>query len=149
MIREVFSQTGANSRVLETDGADMVAREHDCWFSAEHAAKDSGIAQALAKAKGLHLPLNDATQAQYARMAREGLGELDKSGIAELTFPWPARSPLNPFQTQILYEQNRSHNQLRHRRSPWRSPHAPLLAKGVSRRCGQASRRIPGLRRWL
>lgn len=87
MIREVFSQTGANSRVLETDGADMVAREHDCWFSAEHAAKDSGIAQALAQGKGLHLPLNDATQAQYARMAREGLAELDKSGIAELTFP--------------------------------------------------------------
>jgi 3-hydroxyisobutyrate dehydrogenase len=87
MIREVFSQTGANSRVLETDGADMVAREHDCWFSAEHAAKDSGIAQAIAKSKGLHLPLNEATQAQYARMTREGLGELDKSGIAELTFP--------------------------------------------------------------
>jgi len=87
MIREVFSQTGANSRVLETDGADMVEREHDCWFSAEHAAKDSGIAQSLAKAKGLHLPLNDATQAQYARMAKEGLGDLDKSGIAELTFP--------------------------------------------------------------
>lgn len=87
MIREVFSQTGANSRVLETDGADMVAREHDCWFSAEHAAKDSGIAQAIAKSKGLHLPLNEATQVQYARMTREGLGELDKSGIAELTFP--------------------------------------------------------------
>jgi 3-hydroxyisobutyrate dehydrogenase len=87
MIREVFSQTGANSRVLETDGADMVAREHDCWFSAEHAAKDSGIALALAQSKSLHLPLNEATQFQYARMAREGLGELDKSGIAELTFP--------------------------------------------------------------
>lgn len=87
MIREVFSQTGANSRVLETDGADMVAREHDCWFSAEHAAKDSGIALALAQSKSLHLPLNEATQSQYARMAREGLGELDKSGIAELTFP--------------------------------------------------------------
>jgi 3-hydroxyisobutyrate dehydrogenase len=87
MIREVFSQTGANSRVLETDGGDMVEREHDCWFSAEHAAKDSGIAQDLAKAKGLHLPLNDATQAQYARMTAEGLGGLDKSGIAELTFP--------------------------------------------------------------
>jgi len=87
MIREVFSQTGANSRVLETDAGDMVAREHDCWFSAEHAAKDSGIAQSLARAKGLHLPLNDATQAQYQRMTDEGLGGLDKSGIAELTFP--------------------------------------------------------------
>lgn len=86
MIREVFSQTGANSRVLETDSADMVAREHDCWFSAEHAAKDSGIAAALAVDAGLNLPLNDAARAQYDRMVLLGLGGLDKSGIAELTF---------------------------------------------------------------
>ncbi len=86
MIREVFSQTGANSRVLETDSADMVAREHDCWFSAEHAAKDSGIAAEVAKTVGLHLPLNDATKAQYDKMVARGLGGLDKSGIAELTF---------------------------------------------------------------
>ncbi len=87
MICEIFSQTGANSRVLETDAGDMIAREHDCWFSAEHAAKDSGIAQALAKEAGLKLPVNDATKAQYDRMTVEGLGGLDKSGIAELTFP--------------------------------------------------------------
>jgi len=86
MIREVFSQTGANSRVLETDGGDMCAREHDCWFSADHAAKDSGIAQAVAREVGLNLPLNDATTAQYQKMVTLGLGELDKSGIAELTF---------------------------------------------------------------
>lgn len=87
MIREVFSQTGANSRVLETDAADMVDREHDCWFSAEHAAKDSGIAAGLAKLVKLALPLNDATKAQYDRMVELGIGGLDKSGIAELTFP--------------------------------------------------------------
>ncbi len=86
MIREVFSQTGANSRVLETDGGDMVAREHDCWFSAEHAAKDSGIAADVAKTVGLNLPLNNATKAQYEKMVTLGLGGLDKSGIAELTF---------------------------------------------------------------
>jgi 3-hydroxyisobutyrate dehydrogenase len=86
MIREVFSQTGANSRVLETDGGDMCAREHDCWFSADHAAKDSGIAQTVARELGLTLPLNDATTAQYQKMVSLGLGELDKSGIAELTF---------------------------------------------------------------
>jgi 3-hydroxyisobutyrate dehydrogenase len=86
MIREVFSQTGANSRVLETDSADMVAREHDCWFSAEHAEKDSGIAVALAEEAGLSLPLNSATRAQYRRMMDLGLGGLDKSGVAELTF---------------------------------------------------------------
>jgi 3-hydroxyisobutyrate dehydrogenase len=86
MIREVFSQTGANSRVLETDGADMADRSHDCWFSAEHAAKDSGIAADLAKTVSLHLPLNDATKSQYDKMVTLGLGDLDKSGIAELTF---------------------------------------------------------------
>lgn len=86
LIREVFSQTGANSRVLETDGADMAERSHDCWFSAEHAAKDSGIAGLLAKEVGLDLPLNTATEAQYQKMVKLGLGGLDKSGIAELTF---------------------------------------------------------------
>lgn len=86
LVREVFSQTGANSRVLETDGEDMALRSHDCWFSAAHAAKDSGIAVSLAQEVGLNLPLNQATQAQYAKMAELGLGELDKSGIAELTF---------------------------------------------------------------
>lgn len=86
MIREIFSQTGANSRVLETDGADMADRAHDCWFSAEHAAKDSGIATRLAKEAGLNLPLNEATEKQYQKMVQLGLGGLDKSGIAELTF---------------------------------------------------------------
>jgi 3-hydroxyisobutyrate dehydrogenase len=86
MLREVFSQTGANSRVLQTDGEDMQNREHSCFFSAAHAAKDSGIALNLGKAQGLNLPLAAATKRQFDRMAREGLGELDKSGIAELTF---------------------------------------------------------------
>ena len=86
MLREVFSQTGANSRVLQTDGEDMQNREHSCFFSGAHAAKDSGIALSLAKEKGLNLPLAAATKKQYDRMVKEGLGELDKSGIAELTF---------------------------------------------------------------
>ena len=86
MLREVFSQTGANSRVLQTDGEDMQNREHSCFFSAAHAAKDSGIALKLSKQAGLNLPLAAATWKQYARMVKEGLGELDKSGIAELTF---------------------------------------------------------------
>lgn len=86
MLREVFSQTGANSRVLVTDGEDMQNREHSCYFSASHAAKDSGIALNLAKKQKLDLPLAAATKKQYDRMAKLGLGELDKSGIAELTF---------------------------------------------------------------
>ncbi len=87
MIREVFSQTGAASRVLVTDGEDMQNRDHACFFSASHAAKDSGIALLLSRESGLDLPLAAATKQQFDKMTALGLGELDKSGIAELTFP--------------------------------------------------------------
>ena len=87
MLREVFAETGAASRVLQTDGEDMQNRSHDVFFSAAHAAKDSGIALTLGKEHGLNLPLAAASKAQYDRMVEKGLGELDKSGVAELTFP--------------------------------------------------------------
>lgn len=93
MLCEIFSRTGANSRVLETDGEDMLRRDHDCYFSAAHAAKDSGIANALGRELGLTLPLSSATEAQYNRLSELGLGELDKSGVAELTFPGRAGNP--------------------------------------------------------
>ncbi|MEN9676454.1 MAG: hypothetical protein RIS76_2350 [Verrucomicrobiota bacterium] len=86
MLLEVFSQTGANSRVLATDGEDMVNRDHSCFFSAAHAAKDSGIALALARKARLKTPLAIAAWEQFSRMEALGLGGLDKSGVAELTF---------------------------------------------------------------
>lgn len=86
MVCDVFSQTGANSRVLETDAEDMIARDHEAWFTAEHAAKDSGIAADIAKEVGINLPLNDATCAQFNKLVTDGKGDLDKSGVAELTF---------------------------------------------------------------
>jgi 3-hydroxyisobutyrate dehydrogenase len=86
MLREVFSETGAASRVLQTDGEDMQNRQHSVFFSAAHAAKDSGIALDLARELGLDLPLARATKQQYDMMVAEGLAELDKSGVAELTF---------------------------------------------------------------
>jgi len=87
MLREVFSQTGAASRVLETDGPDMQNRDHACYFSAEHAAKDSGIALQLAQAHDLNLPLAEAAFLQYCRLVDIGKGEWDKSAVSELTFP--------------------------------------------------------------
>ena len=86
MLREVFAQTGAASRVLETDGSDMVSREHECYFSVEHAKKDCNIALKLAQSKGISLPLAKATLAQYKKLAKLGKGNLDKSAISELTF---------------------------------------------------------------
>lgn len=86
MLCDIFSQTGANSRVLETDAEDMIIRDHDCYFSASHAAKDSGIALGLAAKAGINAPLAQATFEQYTKLTNMGKGELDKSGIAELTF---------------------------------------------------------------
>ena len=64
----------------------MQNRDHSCFFSAAHAAKDSGIALKLAKDQGLNVPLAAAAKKQYDRMVKDGFGELDKSGVAELTF---------------------------------------------------------------
>ena len=86
MLRDIFAQTGAASRVLETDGEDMQNRAHDCYFSAAHAAKDSGIALMLAKTANLTVPLAQATYDQYLRLVALGKGELDKSAVSELTF---------------------------------------------------------------
>jgi 3-hydroxyisobutyrate dehydrogenase len=86
MLRDVFAQTGANSQVLKTDGEDMQHRAHDCFFSAAHAAEDSGIALTPGNEIGLKLPLAAATKTQFDRMIALGLGGLDKSGVAELTF---------------------------------------------------------------
>ncbi len=96
MVREVFSQTGANSRVLATDGEDMQNRDHSCFFSASHAAKDSGIALELGLKAKLNLPMAATAFAQFTRMTKLGLGELDKSGIAELTFKGRAPKAKKP-----------------------------------------------------
>ena len=86
LVRQAFAQTGANSHVLETDGEDMQHREYSVFFSAAHAAKDSTIAWKLGIEKGLPMVLAAATRMQYETMVLKGLGELDKSAIAELTF---------------------------------------------------------------
>ena len=64
----------------------MQNRDHECYFSSSHAAKDSGIALTLAQSAGLQLPLAQATFDQYKRLVKAGKGELDKSGVAELVF---------------------------------------------------------------
>jgi 3-hydroxyisobutyrate dehydrogenase len=85
-LREIFSRTGAASRVLLSDGEDMQKREHTTFFSAEHARKDSGLALDLARQHDLKLPLAETTKAQYDKMCEVGLGHIDKSGVSELTF---------------------------------------------------------------
>jgi 3-hydroxyisobutyrate dehydrogenase len=87
MLHEVFAAIGAVSQVLKTDGEDMQLRAHDCFFSAAHAAEDSGIAWRMGCEVGLDLPVVRAKKEQYDGMVALGLGDLEKSGVAELTFP--------------------------------------------------------------
>ena len=68
MLREIFAQTGANWQVLKTDGEDMQNRAHDCFFSADHAAKDAKIAWVLGNEAGLNLPLSAATKLQFEKI---------------------------------------------------------------------------------
>jgi 3-hydroxyisobutyrate dehydrogenase len=64
----------------------MQNRAHDCFFSAAHAAKDSTIAWVLGCEAGLSLPIALATRLQFEKLTAMGLGGLDKSAVAELTF---------------------------------------------------------------
>ena len=71
VVAEVFSARPAQTRrVLATDGEDMINRDHSCFFSGAHAAKDSGIALALGKQQKLSLPLAAATFAQFTKMTK-------------------------------------------------------------------------------
>lgn len=73
MLCSVFAETGANSCVLETNSDDMIDRDHECYFSGANAAKDSGIALALAATNSLKLPLAQATFDQYEKMIELGI----------------------------------------------------------------------------
>ena len=56
MLREVFSQTGANSQVLKNQWGGYANSDHSCFFSGADAAKDSVIALSLGYESGIHLP---------------------------------------------------------------------------------------------
>ena len=73
-------------RVLETDGVDLKNRDHGYYFSAEYAAKGSGIALNLTRFSELDLPIVKTTLDQHRNLVRAGKGELEKSDVAELVF---------------------------------------------------------------
>jgi 3-hydroxyisobutyrate dehydrogenase len=86
VVKEVFGNAGAASRVLVTDAEDMINREHEAFFTAAHAAKDCGIALDVARQFNVNVPLAQAAKLQYDKLGVLGLGHLDKSAISELTF---------------------------------------------------------------
>ena len=87
MLREVFSQTGANSRVLANRWRGHAESRAQLLFFRRPRRQGFGHRPcAWRSEQGLNLPLAAATKKQFDKMVADGLGELDKSGIAELTF---------------------------------------------------------------
>jgi 3-hydroxyisobutyrate dehydrogenase len=62
MLREVFSETGAASRVLQTDGEDMQNREHSCFFLGRPRRQGQRHRARSARELGLDLPLAAPTK---------------------------------------------------------------------------------------
>jgi 3-hydroxyisobutyrate dehydrogenase len=67
-----------------SDVQDLIARRDRSGVRGDEVADDFGAE--LARNLALDLPLARATKEQYDRMIAEGLGDLDKSGMAEFTF---------------------------------------------------------------
>ncbi len=86
MLREVFSQTGANSRVLETERRRHAKSRTVAFSPPRTPRRDSGIALELARNVSLDLPLARTTKEQYDRIDCGRPRRPGKSDIAELIF---------------------------------------------------------------
>ena len=93
MLREVFCQTGAASRVLQTDGEDMQNRDHSCFFSAAHAAKDSGIALDLARRTRAGSPARARDQRAIRRDDRGRVGRTRQVRNCRVDLQEPSPAP--------------------------------------------------------
>jgi len=72
--------------VLETDGQDMIDREHSVFFSAAHAAKGQRDRARVGKERKPSLAPVGGFKTPIRPDGRARAGEIDKSGISELTF---------------------------------------------------------------
>ena len=77
--RGEFTRFGNRCRGHADPGSRMLFFRRTC-------GQGFGIAIAVAEEAGISVPLAKATLAQFEKMVEQGLGELDKSGVAELTF---------------------------------------------------------------
>ncbi|GAB4443377.1 MAG: NAD(P)-dependent oxidoreductase [Chloroflexi bacterium OHK40] len=81
LLRQALAGGFADSKLLQIHGARMAARAYVPGARVATQLKDLRLAQALAAARGLHLPHLDDTAARYARLVAAGHGDLDHSAL--------------------------------------------------------------------
>ena len=74
-VLETISTGAAKSTQMEVNGPKIVRGDYAPTFYMKHFIKDMGLAAEEAGARGLDLPILDATLAAYRRLAERGLGE--------------------------------------------------------------------------
>jgi 3-hydroxyisobutyrate dehydrogenase-like beta-hydroxyacid dehydrogenase len=63
---------------------DMVSGDHEGWFTTRLGAKDLRLAEELARAHGLPLPLAEAVKRRYEQAAAEGWSDADIGAVVEV-----------------------------------------------------------------
>lgn len=87
---EVLQATPAYSKVMDTKGAKMIARDFTPQAKLAQHWKDVGLIRALAQKHGAATPLSDVHDDLLREAVRMGLGEVDNSAVIEAIAKWTA-----------------------------------------------------------
>jgi 3-hydroxyisobutyrate dehydrogenase-like beta-hydroxyacid dehydrogenase len=84
LIRDYLSRLPLVAPGLRNRLDDIISGEHRGWFPTTLGAKDVGLAEALARSHGLHLPLADAVKRRYEEAMSDGWADADIAAVVEL-----------------------------------------------------------------
>jgi 3-hydroxyisobutyrate dehydrogenase-like beta-hydroxyacid dehydrogenase len=84
LIRDYLGQLPLVAPALRNRLDDIVSGNHDGWFSTTLGAKDVRLAEDLARAHGVVLPLADAVRQRFDEAVAQGWADADIGAIVEL-----------------------------------------------------------------
>ncbi len=83
-LRELLGSSPILAPALRDRLDNMLSGQHDAWFTTALGAKDVRLAEELAAAYGLRLPVFDAVKRRYEEAVAEGWGGDDLTAVVEL-----------------------------------------------------------------
>jgi 3-hydroxyisobutyrate dehydrogenase-like beta-hydroxyacid dehydrogenase len=84
LIRDYLGRLPLVAPALRNRLDDIVAGDHDGWFSTTLGAKDVRLAEDLARSHGVPLPLADAVKRRFEEAAARGWADADIGAVVEL-----------------------------------------------------------------